>query len=81
MQLIDFTDTPQKALLSGFLKGMASPYLLFGEFSAMPLPAVMQIPRPDMAIDKAIASDWARVGTSLQAAMSAYGEKQQASAK
>lgn len=81
MQLIDFNDTPQIAFVSGFLKGMASPFLLFGEFSALPLPTVPQIPRPSMEIESGIASDWIRVGASLQAAMNSYDETEQVSSK
>lgn len=70
MLLIDFNSKPRVAFAHGFLKGLAAPVVLFGNFAAPQIPAVQQIVPPGQR--STIAGDWSKIGDDIRNATTSY---------
>jgi hypothetical protein len=79
--IIDFASDPKEAFARGFMRGLAAPVTLFGHNDAPSLPGVQMVepPAPGREIADALASDWVRIGESMQRAVHRHEQGQQAS--
>ena len=67
MALINFNDTPTRAFVRGFWKGMAAPLMLFSSFSVpaeVKVPEFKPLPRPRSGAG----DQWLKVGEALREA-------------
>lgn len=78
--IIDFNGTKREAFVRGFLKGLAAPVALFSTHTPPEVPQVPMIEPPSHPNGDAgaLASDWARIGHSLQMAVGRYEQQAQA---
>ncbi|KQU75936.1 MULTISPECIES: hypothetical protein [unclassified Rhizobacter] len=79
--IIDFALDPKEAFARGFMRGLASPVILFVHNEAPSLPGVQRVepPASGREIAAALASDWARIGESMHRAVHRHEQGQQAS--
>ena len=74
MFILDFKASRRKAFAHGFLKGMASPSMLYHRESLPDLPKVTQIKAPSYPIGEALAGDWVRIGNDLVTVIGKHGK-------
>ena len=67
MVIINFTSTSKQALRNGFIKGIASPVMLFGNFDAPPIQKIRPIKMPTLNAVEALSQDWLSIGNDLNA--------------
>ena len=72
---LDFAQTPRKALLRGFLKGMAAPAYICHVKDLPNLPSVLTVDIPNVDVSKALASDWRAIGLDFDKVIAAYDQK------
>ncbi|OYU10394.1 MAG: hypothetical protein CFE38_17890 [Comamonadaceae bacterium PBBC1] len=72
---LDFAQTPRKALLRGFLKGMAAPAYIYHVKDLPNLPSVLTVDIPNVDVSKALASDWRAIGLDFDKVIAAYDQK------
>ena len=65
MFIIDFKNGPARAFMHGFMKGLASPVVLYHVESAPAIPKISYVYPSNTTIAEAIAGDWQRIGTDL----------------
>lgn len=75
MVVIDFKDTKKQAFIKGFYKGIAAPLMLFGSFTAPPLPEVKPIIPPHQGDEQALNGDWKTIGLDFNNAITKYGQE------
>jgi hypothetical protein len=74
MFLIDFQQSPRRAFLHGFLKGLAAPVMLFHAEAPLALPSITPLPVRRVSDAEALAGDWRRVGADLGAVIARHGQ-------
>jgi hypothetical protein len=74
MLIINFSNTPKQAFAHGFIKGLAAPMILFGNYTAPPLPEINWISLPSDSPDQSLANDWKNIGTDFKNAIVIYGK-------
>ncbi len=72
MYILDFENSPHQAFLHGFAKGLAAPVCLYHIEPPPVIPHTFITP-PSLTVRQAIESDWARVGSDFNEAVSRYG--------
>ena len=75
MLLINFNLSPNAAFVQGFTKGLGAPVMLFGNFKAPTMPAVLPVQPASQAPLAAIAGDWNRVGNDIRTAVRSHGQE------
>jgi hypothetical protein len=65
MFTLDFRSNPRSAFAHGFLKGLASPAMLYYREGAPELPQFAAITPPSYSIAEALAGDWVRIGADM----------------
>jgi hypothetical protein len=74
MLLSDFSQSPAKAFLKGFLRGMAAPAYIYHTESAPPIPEAITIHTSSLNASSALASDWRAIGLDFDRVIAAHGE-------
>jgi hypothetical protein len=69
----------RQLFIQGFWKGAAAPCLLDAVHVLPSIPAVPQVSAPSGSINKALASDWLRIGHDLRTVIDNYGKEASAS--
>lgn len=69
------TSAKSKAFAKSFVSGMAAPLMLFGKFQAPEIVTVPYVKPKQISVKDALAKDWRLVGSSIQVAVSKYGQK------
>jgi hypothetical protein len=62
MVIIDFANTKKQAFISGFAKGLAAPFMLFGSFKAPALTPVADVDLSTHIAQNPIENDWRAIG-------------------
>ena len=75
MVIIDFSNSSKQAFKHGFLKGLAAPVMLFGNFNAPPLLEIKQISFPNITDDQALNNDWLAIGSDFNNVITRYGKE------
>jgi hypothetical protein len=77
--ILDFDQSKRSAFLRGFAKGLAAPVVLFSTHTLPQLAPVAPIVPPSHPGGDAgaMSSDWARVGSSLRAAVACHVKAEQ----
>jgi len=65
MFTLDFRSSRRGAFVHGFLKGMASPAMLYHREDAPKIPKFVEIKPPSYPIAGALAGDWVRIGADM----------------
>ncbi len=74
MLIINFSSSPKQAFAHGFIKGLAAPMILFGNYAAPPLPEINWISLPSDPPDQSLANDWKNIGTDFKNVMVIHGK-------
>lgn len=71
--IVELNTTRRQAFKRGFLKGLGSPMLIFGNFKLDPSIANCEFQPLPSRKRGSIAGDWLRVGSSIRSAMKKVG--------
>jgi hypothetical protein len=77
MLLIDFSETPKKAFARGFIKGLAAPMVLFGNYHAPILTDIKWVTPPKESTDQALVNDWIKIGGDINRVIYLHGQTAQ----
>ena len=69
--IIDFNTTSRQAFKHGFIKGLAAPVMLFGNFAAPTLPIIPAI-QLDFNQQNAFDKDWQEIGKDFRKVIANY---------
>ena len=78
MLLIDFKLPPKQSFKKGFLKGMAAPVVMFGNFSVQRVPSVQLVKSGAVNSNQAMSANWKAVNSDLSTAIVEYGTAEKA---
>lgn len=81
MFILDFRSNRQNAFVHGFLKGLASPAMLYHREDAPTIPQFVEIKPPSYSIAEALAGDWVRIGTDMSKVIEQNGKVSSQAAK
>jgi hypothetical protein len=74
MLIVNFSTTPKQAFTHGFIKGLAAPIILFGNYTAPTLPEIKWIALPSESPDQSLAKDWKNIGTDFKNIIVIHGK-------
>ena len=74
-QVLNFQSTPRASFLRGIAKGMAAPFLLYGDFSSVIAVPQVQTVRPERLRPQA-RNDWEAIGGDMRMALLRYEQEQ-----
>lgn len=77
MLLINFSETPKKAFARGFIKGLAAPMVLFGNYPAPSLPELKWVTIPKESTDQMLINDWIKIGNDINRVIVLHGQTTQ----
>ena len=75
MNILNFSQTPKQAFVSGFIKGFTAPSVLFGQRKIPKLHEVRMISIPQINDAEDFKNDWQVVGLDLTKAIEIYNAK------
>jgi hypothetical protein len=81
MFTLSFRTRRSNAFAHGFMKGLASPAMLFRHVEIQAAPRFVEIKAPSYSIAEAFAGDWARIGADMTKVIERHGEATSQAAK